>query len=66
MDSEFVRPKSDEPPALVLMRDHFAVCLSGSLVISSVLFFFLAFLITGMFQPQTAEAQGGERTARKA
>jgi hypothetical protein len=31
-------PKSDEPPGLVLMRDHFAVCLGGSLLLSSVLF----------------------------
>ena len=31
-------PKSAEPPALVLMRDHFAVCLVGSLLLTSVLF----------------------------
>jgi hypothetical protein len=31
-------PKSAEPPALVLMRDHFAVCLGLSLVLTSVLF----------------------------
>jgi hypothetical protein len=31
-------PKSAEPPALVLMRDHFVVCLVGSLLLSSVLF----------------------------
>ena len=31
-------PKSAEPPALKLMRDHFGVCLGLSLVLSSVLF----------------------------
>lgn len=31
-------PKSSEPPALVLLRDHFATCLSVALVLSSVLF----------------------------
>jgi hypothetical protein len=38
-------PKSAAPPALVLMRDHFAICLSLSLLLSSVLFLAtLAFL----------------------
>jgi hypothetical protein len=31
-------PKSAEPPALVLMRDHFLVCLVGAVVLSMVLF----------------------------
>jgi hypothetical protein len=31
-------PKSAEPPALVLLRDHFAVCLTIALVLSSVVF----------------------------
>jgi hypothetical protein len=31
-------PKSREPPALVLMRDHFAVCLGFALLLSTVLF----------------------------
>jgi hypothetical protein len=31
-------PKSQEPPALVLLRDHFAVCLTIALVLSLVLF----------------------------
>lgn len=31
-------PKSSEPPALVLLRDHFVTCLSVALVLSSVLF----------------------------
>jgi hypothetical protein len=31
-------PKSAQPPALVLMRDHFAACVGLALVLSSVLF----------------------------
>jgi hypothetical protein len=31
-------PKSPEPPALVLMRDHFAACLGLALLLSTVLF----------------------------
>lgn len=31
-------PKSVEPPALVLMRDHFGVCLALALVLSSLLY----------------------------
>ena len=42
-------PKSAEPPALVLMRDHFAVCLAGSLLLSTVLFGTFMFFIRGAF-----------------
>jgi hypothetical protein len=42
-------PKSAEPPALVLMRDHFAVCLGGSLLLSTVLFGTFMFFIRGAF-----------------
>jgi hypothetical protein len=31
-------PGSVEPPALVLMRDYFAVCLAGALLLSTILF----------------------------
>jgi hypothetical protein len=31
-------PQSAEPPALVLMRDHFGVCLALAIVLSTVLF----------------------------
>jgi hypothetical protein len=41
-------PKSDEPPSLVLMRDHFAVSMSGAIVFSSVLYWVLAWLVTGI------------------
>jgi hypothetical protein len=39
--------KSVEPPALVLMRDYFAVCLAGALLLSSVLFATFMFFIRG-------------------
>jgi hypothetical protein len=40
-------PKSVEPPALVLMRDHFVVCLIGSLLLTSVLFGTFMILVRG-------------------
>jgi hypothetical protein len=40
-------PRSAEPPALVLMRDHFGVCLSLVLVLNSVLFATLVLLVRG-------------------
>ena len=45
-------PKSAEPPALVLMRDHFAVCLGGAIVLSSVLFgTFMVFIRGALANP---------------
>jgi hypothetical protein len=40
-------PKSLEPPALVLMRDHFTACLGLALVLSSVLFGTFMFFVRG-------------------
>jgi hypothetical protein len=40
-------PKSVQPPALVLMRDYFGVCLSGALVLSTVLFATFMMLVRG-------------------
>jgi hypothetical protein len=40
-------PASAEPPALVLMRDHFGVCLAGALLLASVLFGTLLWLAHG-------------------
>jgi hypothetical protein len=40
-------PKSREPPALVLMRDHFAVCLGFALLLSTVLFGTFMFFLRG-------------------
>ena len=41
-------PKSSEPPALVLMRDYFAVSLVGALLFSTALYGVIAWLVTGM------------------
>jgi hypothetical protein len=40
-------PESSEPPALVLMRDHFAVSLAGALIFSTALYWVLAWFISG-------------------
>jgi hypothetical protein len=44
---------SDEPPALVLMRDSFPAILAGSVAIGSFLFAFLAFTIRGSIRTPT-------------
>jgi hypothetical protein len=44
-------PSSPEPPALVLMRDHFAVCLSLALVLTTVLFGTFMVLVRGALSP---------------
>jgi len=43
-------PESREPPALVLMRDHFGVCLTIGVVLSSVLFGTFMILVRGAMQ----------------
>jgi hypothetical protein len=56
------QPKSAEPPALVLMRDHFAVCLGGALLLTSVLFGTFMMLVRGALaanpSPPTPLQQG--------
>jgi hypothetical protein len=44
---------SDEPPALVLMRDSFGAILAGSVAIGSFLFVFLAFTIRGSIRTRS-------------
>lgn len=41
-------PRSSEPPTLVLLRDHFAVCAVAGLTLTTVLYWTMAFLIRGM------------------
>jgi hypothetical protein len=45
-------PKSTEPPALVLMRDHFAVSTASALVFSSALYWVFAWLVFGVLNGQ--------------
>lgn len=40
---------TDEPPALILLRDHFAAILVTTLAIGSFLFAFVAFVARGAF-----------------
>ena len=40
-------PKSLEPPALVLMRDYFATSLAGAILFTTVLYWILAWFVTG-------------------
>ena len=47
-------PKSAEPPALVLMRDHFAACLAIAVLLSSVLFGTFMVLVRGALSSRHA------------
>ncbi len=55
-------PKSTEPPALVLMRDYFAVSLAGAVLFSTVLYWVMAWLVMGALAPRAAE-NSNERIA---
>jgi hypothetical protein len=50
-------PKSAEPPALVLMRDYFAVCLALAIVLSTVLFGTFMFFVRGALQQNAGPAK---------
>jgi hypothetical protein len=41
-------PKSAEPPALVLLRDNFAVLMFGALLFSSMLYWIIAWFVMGI------------------
>jgi hypothetical protein len=41
-------PKSAEPPALVLMRDYFATSLTGAIIFTTVLYWVIAWFVTGI------------------
>src|SRR6187200_3149150 len=41
-------PKSDEPPALVLLRDNFTALMFGALLFSSVLYWIIAWFVIGI------------------
>lgn len=41
-------PKSSEPPALVMMRDHFAVSLFAVVLFSTMLYWVLAWFVIGI------------------
>jgi hypothetical protein len=45
--------KSDEPPAVVLLRDHFAAVAAGCGVFVSLTYLFLAVTVTGLWSSPT-------------
>jgi hypothetical protein len=49
-------PKSSEPPALVMMRDHFAVSLFGAVLFSTMLYWVFAWFTMGVLRPANREA----------
>ena len=46
---EHPEPKADEPPGLLLMRDHFPVVISAGVIFGSLLFGVTMVLIRGIF-----------------
>jgi len=49
-------PKSPEPPAAVLLRDNFAVLFAGAVVLSSFLFWVVAWFLTGAWTADGADS----------
>ena len=45
-------PKSDEPPALVLMRDFFVVSFAGAVFFTSLLYWIVAWFVTGALRSE--------------
>jgi hypothetical protein len=48
-------PKSDEPPMLVLLRDHYAVIVAASLTFYTFLFGLALFIGRGLWHSSRAE-----------
>jgi hypothetical protein len=49
-------PKSSEPPALVMMRDHFVVSLTGTVLFSTLLYWVFAWFLMGVMHSAHAKA----------
>jgi hypothetical protein len=43
-------PRSSEPPALVMLRDHFGVSLCGAVLFSTMLYWVIAWFVMGMMK----------------
>ena len=53
-------PRSEIPPALALMNDHFVGCLVFSLIMTTALFATTMFLVRGIFsRPETTNKASG-------
>jgi len=63
--------KANEPPVLLLFRDHFVVITVSLAIVASLLYFFLAMTMTGMAGGRGAVArgddvvEGGDETRQK-
>lgn len=47
-------PGSAEPPALILLRDYFSVCLVGAIIFSSLLFSMTAWFLIGVYRGENS------------
>ena len=54
-------PKSAAPPALVLMRDHFGVCLMIAVVLSTVLFGTFMLMVRGAMAGRVGQGRTSDR-----
>ena len=54
------QPKSAEPPALVLLRDYYGVCLAAALFFSSLLFVVMMLFARGAMVGRSKGPLGGE------
>jgi hypothetical protein len=59
-------PSATEPPALLLMRDHFAVVMSGSVLFSSLLFAAIMMAVRGVLSTSgTTDGENESVSARR-
>ena len=58
-------PKSQQPPALILMRDYFVICLVGSLLLASVLFGTFMILLRGALSQSAPKLHGQPERRRR-
>jgi hypothetical protein len=52
-------PSSAEPPALVLVRDYFAMVMAGSILFSSLLFAAIMLAVRGVLSPNVVPQRRG-------
>jgi hypothetical protein len=52
-------PKSNEPPALIMWRDYFAISLTAAVVFTTLLYWIISWFVRGMF---TAPSIAGRKT----
>jgi hypothetical protein len=55
-------PRSGEPPALLLLRDHFAACLVGMLAMATPLYWTLVLFVRGVMSGPAFDVQDHQET----